>query len=131
VQMTRKRIGQGLLESFSETCELCKGRGLIIYTEPVGDKPKTGAGEKVKAVASAPASTGSRRSRKAGGKAAAAEEAAEPELPDPVDAESIEVAGDEADLGEDLLGDDEDDLSVVTSSRRRSRRGGARRRTRP
>ena len=28
VQMTRKRIGQGLLEAFSETCERCKGRGL-------------------------------------------------------------------------------------------------------
>ena len=28
VQMTRKRIGQGLLEAFSETCEHCKGRGV-------------------------------------------------------------------------------------------------------
>ena len=27
VQMTRKRVGQGLLEAFSETCEHCKGRG--------------------------------------------------------------------------------------------------------
>ena len=35
VQMTRKRIGAGLLEAFSETCEHCKGRGLIIHTEPV------------------------------------------------------------------------------------------------
>jgi ribonuclease E len=38
VQMTRKRIGQGLLEAFSETCEHCKGRGLIIHTEPVPDR---------------------------------------------------------------------------------------------
>jgi ribonuclease E len=38
VQMTRKRVGQGLLEAFSETCEVCKGRGLIIHTEPVLDK---------------------------------------------------------------------------------------------
>jgi ribonuclease E len=56
VQMTRKRIGAGLLEAFSETCECCKGRGLIIHTEPVPEKPRTnggGAGEKVKAVASA------------------------------------------------------------------------------
>ena len=30
VQMTRKRIGTGLLEAFSETCEHCKGRGVII-----------------------------------------------------------------------------------------------------
>ena len=27
VQMTRKRIGQGLLEAFSEVCDHCKGRG--------------------------------------------------------------------------------------------------------
>jgi ribonuclease E len=54
VQMTRKRIGAGLLEAFSETCECCKGRGLIIHTEPVPEKPRPGgAGEKVKAVASA------------------------------------------------------------------------------
>ena len=40
VQMTRKRIGAGLLEAFSETCEHCKGRGVIIHTEPVPDKTK-------------------------------------------------------------------------------------------
>jgi ribonuclease E len=28
VEMTRKRIGEGLLESFSETCPVCEGRGL-------------------------------------------------------------------------------------------------------
>ncbi|MEH0984309.1 Rne/Rng family ribonuclease [Micromonospora sp. CPCC 205556] len=56
VQMTRKRIGAGLLEAFSEPCECCKGRGLVIHTEPVPEKPRSGgpgAGEKVKAVASA------------------------------------------------------------------------------
>ena len=35
VQMTRKRVGQGLLEAFSEPCETCKGRGLIVHMEPV------------------------------------------------------------------------------------------------
>ena len=29
VQMTRKRIGEGLLESFSETCAQCQGRGIV------------------------------------------------------------------------------------------------------
>ncbi|ROT27062.1 Rne/Rng family ribonuclease [Micromonospora sp. HM5-17] len=53
VQMTRKRIGAGLLEAFSETCECCKGRGVIIHTEPVPEKPRSGAGDRVKAVASA------------------------------------------------------------------------------
>ncbi len=51
VQMTRKRIGQGLLEAFSETCEQCKGRGVIIHTEPVNDRPRTNVAEKVRAVA--------------------------------------------------------------------------------
>jgi ribonuclease E len=35
VQMTRKRVGQGLLEAFSETCEHCKGRGVHVRQEPV------------------------------------------------------------------------------------------------
>jgi ribonuclease E len=35
VQMTRKRIGQGLLEAFSEPCEHCNGRGVIVHIEPV------------------------------------------------------------------------------------------------
>ena len=30
VQMTRKRVGSGLLEAFSEPCECCNGRGRII-----------------------------------------------------------------------------------------------------
>jgi ribonuclease E len=35
VQMTRKRVGQGLLEVFSETCETCGGRGIVLSDEPV------------------------------------------------------------------------------------------------
>jgi ribonuclease E len=35
VQMTRKRVGQGLIEAFSTTCESCGGRGIHIHTEPV------------------------------------------------------------------------------------------------
>ncbi|MDB1485169.1 Rne/Rng family ribonuclease [Bifidobacterium adolescentis] len=34
VQMTRKRIGQGLVEAFSEECPTCKGRGFILHDEP-------------------------------------------------------------------------------------------------
>jgi ribonuclease E len=44
VQMTRKRVGQGLLEAFSETCDHCNGRGIIVHMDPVdahgrGNKP--------------------------------------------------------------------------------------------
>jgi len=35
VQLTRKRIGQGLIEAFSTTCDSCNGRGIHIHTEPV------------------------------------------------------------------------------------------------
>ena len=35
VQVTRKRLGTGLLETFSTVCETCHGRGLIIHDEPV------------------------------------------------------------------------------------------------
>ncbi|GIH28034.1 hypothetical protein Aph01nite_63440 [Acrocarpospora phusangensis] len=40
VQMTRKRVGQGLLEAFSTPCDCCHGRGLIVSTEPVEAKPE-------------------------------------------------------------------------------------------
>ena len=38
VQLTRKRIGQGLIEAFSTTCDSCNGRGIHIHTEPVRAK---------------------------------------------------------------------------------------------
>ncbi len=110
VQMTRKRIGQGLLEAFSETCEHCKGRGVIVHTEPVAERPRTNVAEKVRAVA---ASTrgGERNGR--------------PEST----ADSDEDVDDEAlaTVDDDLETDDEE----APSARRRARRGGSRRRTRP
>ena len=36
VQMTRKRVGQGLIEAFSETCTACGGRGLLISLDSSG-----------------------------------------------------------------------------------------------
>ncbi|HIW63333.1 MAG TPA: Rne/Rng family ribonuclease [Candidatus Stackebrandtia excrementipullorum] len=49
VQMTRKRVGQGLLEAFSETCEHCKGRGVLVNLEPTdrsGKSEKNGKPDK-------------------------------------------------------------------------------------
>jgi ribonuclease E len=34
VQMTRKRVGAGLLEAFSEVCDCCNGRGVLVHFEP-------------------------------------------------------------------------------------------------
>jgi ribonuclease E len=42
VQMTRKRVGQGLLEVFSEPCDHCRGRGVVISTDPVDEKRRSG-----------------------------------------------------------------------------------------
>ncbi|WP_051552152.1 Rne/Rng family ribonuclease [Nocardioides sp. URHA0020] len=49
VQMTRKRIGTGLVEAFSENCSHCQGRGLVIQDTPVeprqsDDEPRRGGG---------------------------------------------------------------------------------------
>ena len=35
VQMTRKRVGEGLVEAFSTPCEACEGRGFIVHHHPV------------------------------------------------------------------------------------------------
>ncbi|MER6312105.1 Rne/Rng family ribonuclease, partial [Streptomyces sp. NPDC001657] len=52
VQMTRKRVGQGLLESFSESCVHCNGRGVIVHM----DQPTTvgGGGKRKKKGKAAP-----------------------------------------------------------------------------
>ena len=58
IQMTRKKLGIGLIEAFSEPCEACAGRGIIVHHEPimrakhvVNDEPresnnKSGKGKK-------------------------------------------------------------------------------------
>ncbi|OCC10419.1 Ribonuclease E [Streptomyces sp. PTY087I2] len=48
VQMTRKRVGQGLLESFSETCVHCNGRGVIVHMEQPTSVGGGGGGKKSK-----------------------------------------------------------------------------------
>ncbi|MFJ9851714.1 Rne/Rng family ribonuclease [Streptomyces sp. NPDC101150] len=53
VQMTRKRVGQGLLEAFSEPCVHCNGRGVIVHM----DQPAAvgGGGKRKKKGKGAPA----------------------------------------------------------------------------
>ncbi|WP_233188198.1 Rne/Rng family ribonuclease [Actinomyces qiguomingii] len=57
VQMTRKRVGQGLVEAFSTPCECCGGRGFIVHEHPVEDQA-------VDMSASAARGNGSGRSRR-------------------------------------------------------------------
>jgi ribonuclease E len=45
VQMTRKKVGVGLLEAYSTPCEHCKGRGVLISAEPINVRsPAAAAG---------------------------------------------------------------------------------------
>ena len=44
VQMTRKRIGEGLLTAFADTCQACHGRGVIVDTDLLEDDPVIEAG---------------------------------------------------------------------------------------
>ncbi|HYQ76255.1 Rne/Rng family ribonuclease, partial [Cellulomonas sp.] len=81
VQMTRKRVGQGLVEAFSETCEHCNGRGFIVHAEPVekhNHKPEAGAPQQ-------PAEGGGEgkkpRRKRGGGKEQAPAPAATPAVP--------------------------------------------------
>jgi ribonuclease E len=50
VQMTRKKLGLGLLETFSEPCEVCAGRGVIVHHDPVvkhrAAAPQQGSGRR-------------------------------------------------------------------------------------
>jgi ribonuclease E len=66
VQMTRKKLGLGLLETFSETCEVCAGRGIIVHHDPV-----TKHRQQVQS-AQPEQTSGGRRGRNRGGAGAAA-----------------------------------------------------------
>ncbi len=67
VQMTRKRLGTGLLEAFSTTCTACSGRGIIVHSNPVEVKSDDSARAE---------GSGSKRSRRGKKKADAQPEAA-------------------------------------------------------
>ncbi|MDX2707688.1 Rne/Rng family ribonuclease, partial [Streptomyces sp. PA03-6a] len=122
VQMTRKRVGQGLLESFSETCVHCNGRGVIVHMDQA-----TAAGG------------GGKRKRRRGGAAeepavaetaalTEAEEAAE-EVP-----ELEPVAVTEAELVPAIGGDEDwygSPAEAEAAAGRRSRRRASRRVTAP
>ncbi len=64
VQMTRKKIGTGLLEAFSEPCECCNGRGLMVHLEPIEPKGKQRTSESGPATVSG--ESGGKRSRRSG-----------------------------------------------------------------
>ncbi|WP_370652743.1 Rne/Rng family ribonuclease [Frankia sp. Cj5] len=55
VQMTRKRVGQGLLEAYSEPCAHCGGRGVIVHLDGQAAPPARSSGASSPAVPGPPA----------------------------------------------------------------------------
>ena len=129
---------QGLLEAFSETCERCKGRGVIIHTEPVADKTKPATSEKVKVVtatATAPEQAGAgsrRRGRKGAAERTVAEvaEAGDSGAAEPIAA--VAVLTEDDTMGYDLSRYETDTVTDGGLGRGGpGRRGAAGRRRRP
>ena len=65
VQMTRKRIGTGLLESFSDDCDHCQGRGVVVHDMPV--EPRRGASDDSVAAAAVAAAAAAAAATAGGG----------------------------------------------------------------
>ncbi|OZE95163.1 ribonuclease E [Rhodococcus sp. 15-2388-1-1a] len=64
VQMTRKKLGTGLVEAFSTTCEHCQGRGIVVHPFPIDAKPDNDGGRSNSSRAeSSNSGTSSRRRR--------------------------------------------------------------------
>ena len=98
VQMTRKRVGQGLVEAFSTPCECCGGRGFIVHDNPVENQAadmsasgRKGAGRRGRK--NREESAASRSSRRSGGPAEARSEASQAEAPERDDAARAAVRG--------------------------------------
>ena len=60
VQLTRKRLGTGLVEAFSTTCTHCAGRGIVLHGDPVDTASSSNTGRKTEASGSG----GGRRSKR-------------------------------------------------------------------
>ncbi|MEB4616067.1 Rne/Rng family ribonuclease, partial [Leucobacter sp. M11] len=88
VQMTRKKLGLGLLESFSEACETCAGRGIIVHHDPVVKHRGEGQSASGQSGQSGQASGSSRKRRSGGGGGNASSPQAAP-VTAPVQAHSI------------------------------------------
>ncbi|TCO35866.1 ribonuclease E [Kribbella steppae] len=80
VQMTRKRIGTGLLEAFSENCDHCGGRGLILHDEPKESRRRDSRGSQDQKPAAQADEGGRKNSRRRGrGRGRGEDEQSEPE----------------------------------------------------
>lgn len=78
VQLTRKKLGTGLVEAFSTTCTHCAGRGIVLHGDPVDTaSASAGGGRKTESNGG----SGSGRRSKRGKKGAARPEPEEVQIP--------------------------------------------------
>jgi ribonuclease E len=108
VQMTRKRVGSGLIEVFSETCEVCGGRGIIVHSDPV-DKSGNGH-EHADNGGSPPARVTNTRGR---GRSRSPEPSAAPRHGGPTPAQIAAAAHAAAMKSNGFAGDDESGAAVL------------------
>ncbi|SES45106.1 translation initiation factor IF-2 N-terminal domain-containing protein [Lentzea albida] len=122
VQMTRKRVGTGLLEAFSQTCEHCRGRGVVVSTEPVHSHGGgNGGGQQQQAQGGG---RKSRRNKGGGEQSAETTEVVEAsvEAPEaPAEPEVVIEPGEPEDTSEDAVAADQEHEGH--GRRRRRRRG--------
>jgi len=86
VQMTRKRVGQGLIEAFSTTCDSCSGRGIHIHADPVNKRTVDREVGDQEEEAPKGRNSQKRSDRKSGGKSSeVAEEKSEPVAMEPAE----------------------------------------------
>ncbi|MGI8677641.1 MAG: Rne/Rng family ribonuclease, partial [Jatrophihabitans sp.] len=81
VQMTRKRVGEGLLEAFSEPCEVCHGRGVLLHTEPVEQPGSESSSDDDRQQSNQQGKGKRRRGGRGGGQAEPATDVADPPEP--------------------------------------------------
>jgi ribonuclease E len=109
VQMTRKRVGAGLLEAFSTPCECCNGRGVIINFDSEGDvqpshhvHTRGGAGNGSRSAPAATPAAVAARSRQDGRRAEAVP-ADTPQTADTQQADAQQADGDQGHSQVDAL----------------------------
>ncbi|MBV9651165.1 MAG: translation initiation factor IF-2 N-terminal domain-containing protein [Pseudonocardiales bacterium] len=80
VQMTRKKVGTGLLEAYSSICEHCKGRGVLVSAEPVNARSQPVPAGPAPSSTREPGNVNGRRSRSRGRGSPGASVASEPTI---------------------------------------------------
>ena len=116
VQLTRKRLGTGLVETFSTKCEHCDGRGIVLTDDPVD--PDSSHPQRH---AHAPGDHPAAKAMEKRNKKKSTEELVDAVVADPADSESESESHESSDSRESS-----DDKPKRRSSRRRGRRGSGR-----